>query len=322
MDKKNGGRKNNLKEEGGQRGFRIPELELSKRIFIYILTIVLDSLSLISVLAKNKPDSPVFQYLFYVIHALAACSLGVSVYYLVINIRRITRESVKPAIEANPFTNRLVNDTIYRAFLFAFPGLGTSMIYAGFNGVVAIYSRSFWYLIFFVYYLLLSIMRYGVLRLKKQMNGAEETKEKKVRVWKAYKNCGILFVVMNMALTEAVILIIYSQNTQKRYAGFLIYAVAFYTFYKIIMSVVNTVKAGKTKLPLVMALRSIGYVDALMSMLSLQVSMLAVFSEPGTKYIDTLNACTGIGVCIMVFLAGVGMIVNGTRHIGILRMDC
>lgn len=158
-------------------------------------------------------------------------------------------------------------------------------------------------------------MCYGVLRLKRQMNGAEITKEKKLREWQAYKNCGILLVVMNVALTGAVILIIYSQNTQKRYAGFLIYAVAFYTFYKIIMSVVNTIKAGKTKLPLVMALRSIGYADAMMSMLSLQISMLAAFSKPGAEYIGVLNACTGIGVCIMVLLAGVGMIVNGTKHI-------
>ncbi len=318
MGKKNSVSKD-LKEENGQKGFRMPELGFAKRIFLYILTIVLGGLSLMSVLINDMLSNPVFQGVFYVVYALAACSLGFSIYYLIVNIRRITKESVKPAIEANPFTNRLASDSIYRAFLLALPGLGTSMIYAVFNGVVAIYSRSFWYLTFFVYYLLLSIMRYGVLRLKKQMNGVEETREKKVREWKAYKNCGILLVVMNMALTGAVILIIYSQNTQKRYAGVLIYAVALYTFYKITMSVINTVKAGKTKLPLVMVLRSIGYADALMSMLSLQVSMVAAFAEPGAEYIGTLNACTGIGVCIMVLLAGVGMIVNGIKHIGQIK---
>lgn len=110
-------------------------------------------------------------------------------------------------------------------------------------------------------------------------------------------------------------LIIYSRNTQKRYAGFLIYAVAFYTFYKVIMAVLNTVKAGKTKLPLVMTLRSVGYADALVSLLSLQVAMLTAFSEPGAGHISVMNTCTGLGVCIMVLLAGVGMIVNGLRHI-------
>lgn len=328
MGKKNKGREDekcytskDLKEESRKKGFRMPELGLSKRIFLYILTIALGGLSLMSVLIKDMTNNPVFQYLFYVIYALAAGGLGISGYYLVINIRRITRENVKPAIEANPFTNRLASDSIYRAFLFALPGLGTSMVYAVFNGVVAIYSRSFWYLTFFAYYLLLSIMRYGVLWLNRQMGGFKETKEKQIREWKAYKNCGILLVVMNIALTGAVVLIIYSRNTQKRYAGFLIYAVAFYTFYKVIMAVLNTVKAGKTKLPLVMTLRRIGYADALVSLLSLQVAMLTAFSEPAAEYISVMNTCTGLGVCIMVLLAGVGMIVNGIRHIRLMKIE-
>lgn len=148
MGKKNKGREDNLKEEGRQKGFSMPELGIAKRIFLYILTIVLGSLSLISVLAGDMLNAPLFQGVFYVIYALAACGLGFSIYYLIVDIRRITRENVKPAIEANPFTNRLASDSIYRTFLLAFPGLGTSIIYAVFNGVVAIYSRSFWYLTF------------------------------------------------------------------------------------------------------------------------------------------------------------------------------
>ena len=69
-------------------------------------------------------------------------------------------------------------------------------------------------------------------------------------------------------LDGAVVLLVHNEGG-KSYPGTLVLAVGAYTFYKIIMSVIHMVKAKRLKSPLLVAVRNIGYVDALVSMLSL-----------------------------------------------------
>lgn len=92
-----------------------------------------------------------------------------------------------------------------------------------------------------------------------------------------YRNCGILFIIMTAALAGTVVLLMELKG-QKYYLGVVIFAVAAYTFYKTIASIINLVKAEKLKAPLLMAIRDIGYIDASVSVLSLQTAMFAPFA--------------------------------------------
>lgn len=71
-----------------------------------------------------------------------------------------------------------------------------------------------------------------------------------------YRDCGTLFIVMTGALSGNVILLMHFKGG-KHYPGVAIFAVAAYTFYKTIISIVNLIKARRIKAPLLMAIRCI-----------------------------------------------------------------
>lgn len=118
---------------------------------------------------------------------------------------------------------------------------------------------------------------------------------------------GILLLALNFALTGVILLTI-AQDTAKRYSEVVVISIATYTFYKIIMAVANMVKVRKTRSPVLIAIRNIGTADALVSMLTLQATMLASFQGNGGLDANWMNAVTGMVVCVLILALGVSMI--------------
>lgn len=67
-----------------------------------------------------------------------------------------------------------------------------------------------------------------------------------------YRMCGIILLMMNIALIGVVILVI-SDNKGFRYSGMMIYVVALYTFYITVMAIINMVKYRKINSPVAYA---------------------------------------------------------------------
>lgn len=118
---------------------------------------------------------------------------------------------------------------------------------------------------------------------------------------------GILLLVLNFALTGVILLTI-AQDTARRYSEIVVISIATYTFYKIIMAVVNMVKVRKMQSPVLIMIRNIGVADALVSMLTLQATMLASFQGKGGLDANRMNAITGMVVCVLILALGVSMI--------------
>ena len=118
---------------------------------------------------------------------------------------------------------------------------------------------------------------------------------------------GILLLALNFALTGVILLTI-AQDTAKRYSEVVVISIATYTFYKIIMAVANMVKVRKTRSPVLITIRNIGTADALVSMLTLQATMLASFQGKGGLDANRMNAVTGMVVCVLILALGVSMI--------------
>ena len=90
----------------------------------------------------------------------------------------------------------------------------------------------------------------------------------------------------------------------------MIYCSAAYTFYKLSLSIYNIIKAKKQESLLVEAVKDISFVDALVSIFVLQVSMLHMFSENSGNIFVTLNALTGSLVCFGILIVAVMMILK------------
>ena len=118
---------------------------------------------------------------------------------------------------------------------------------------------------------------------------------------------GILLLALNFALTGVILLTI-AQDTARRYSEVVVISIATYTFYKIIMAVVNMVKVRKMQSLVLITIRNIGVADALVSMLTLQATMLASFQGKGGLDANRMNAITGMVVCVLILALGVSMI--------------
>jgi divalent metal cation (Fe/Co/Zn/Cd) transporter len=79
---------------------------------------------------------------------------------------------------------------------------------------------------------------------------------------------------------------------------------AAYAFFKIILAIINLVKARHSTSATLIALRNISIADAFVSIFALQRSMLVSFEGMGEVEIVVMNAVLGMAVSIIVFLIG------------------
>ena len=101
----------------------------------------------------------------------------------------------------------------------------------------------------------------------------------------------------------------------KEYPGIMIYAVAAYTFHRIIMAFISMAKDRKRNSPLLTIILKIDFVDAWVSILTLQTAMFSAFAKGQEQLARQMNLLTGIGVCLIVLTAGIqGIIVSGKRR--------
>ena len=287
----------------------LPEISWTLRLLLYAMTLVIAVLTILIVCFEV-----INVILASLIYVLAAGLLGLSSYYFYRDLNNGIHSKVKSRMEANPFTKRFVKDYHYRTVLFTYASLAVNLIFALGNGIFGIVNRSVWFGAMSAYYIVLSMMRFIVIRF--EWRNATEPKSPKVRrkELSVYRNCGILLILLTIVLGASVIQMVYSDQGHN-YPGTLIFAVAAYTFYKIILSVINVVKAGKLKSPLLMTIKNISYADAVVSMLSLQTAMFAAFGSEDELEHWKLNAVTGGIVCMLVLSMGIYMIYTAERQV-------
>ena len=89
--------------------------------------------------------------------------------------------------------------------------------------------------------------------------------------------------------------------------------IATYTFYKVVLAIINTVKVRKENSLLLSSIRNIGCADAAVSILSLQRSMLVSFGAMEREDIFLMNVLTGAGVFLIIVLLGIALIVKSVK---------
>ena len=97
------------------------------------------------------------------------------------------------------------------------------------------------------------------------------------------------------------------------YPGYVIYLSALYTFYTIILAIVNLVKFRKLGRPILSAAKVLNFVAALMSLLGLQTAMISQFSTEGENFRRMMNTITGSGVWFAVILTAVYMLLHSRK---------
>lgn len=274
----------------------------------YILTVIFVALALV-MLFIGYEGNLILEILAYTSYALAALTLAYTVYTIVIYAPTM-KQDVMGFLKGHEITRQILENWGFRTlitstFAFAF-GIFNSVL----NAYLGISQLSIWYGALAAYYIFLAIMRFGLLIYHRKKHDFES--EALIRA-KKYTQCGVWLLLLNVALSSAIAQMIFDDRGFQ-YKDWLIYAFAAYAFYKIIMSVINAVKAGRQDDLTIRAIREINMVDAAVSILALQTALLHTFGD-GSLDISLFNTFTGSAVSIFSLSLSVVMIVRGSKKI-------
>lgn len=212
---------------------------------------------------------------------------------------------IKNILNRTVVGKQAVSDEAYRTALFALTGLVCNLIFALYNGVLGIFFASPLFFVMFIYYTVLSLMRFYAVTYK--FGQGKRRSERSVM-----RFCGALLIILAAVLSAVVWLNIESKRSAAKHDIIMI-SIAAYTFWKATLAIINIVKARKKRSLLIITLRNINAADAAASLLSLEHSMVATFGEGNGSFAVTMDAATGAGTVALVSLLGIGMLLSAHK---------
>lgn len=263
-------------------------------IFLSALVILLGFGLLIYTFSTKQVASP----LAYIAYALSAYALVL----IVMNAVPLIWKSRK-WLENNKHTNRYLYEAEYRARVSLNIGLIINLAYVVLKAVSGIYYRSVWLGMVAVYYIVLSSIRFFLARSNKKSLTVKQS-------FLCYRFTGVLMLFLNLTMSGMIVQMLW-QNKGYSYPGFIIYASAAYTFYAVVIAIVNVIRYHRLD-PILSATKMISFVAALMSLFTLQTALITQFGE-GNDFRGVMNTVTGSAVAVLTVGFAVFMIVRANK---------
>ena len=183
-----------------------------------------------------------------------------------------------------------------RTLKFALASLVFNMAFATYHIIMGLITSSWWLLTLGSYYLVLSIVRFVVLRSK-----SGECFIAKFTGW--------MLILLSIPLVGTVILSVVRDRGHERHMIVMI-ALAAYAFTKITLATIKLIKARRSTSATLITLRNISFADAFVSIFALQRSMLVSFEGMNELEIVIMNATLGSSVCLTMLLLGINLLQN------------
>lgn len=229
--------------------------------------------------------------------------------------RRISTRSGRVQTNLNPALRRWRSDYAFSTTVSAAASLGVTTLFALYNGFLGINLGSLWNGTICAYYLLLVAIRGSLLLTEWKVRGARD--EEKERSWtRALLVSAIMLLVLNLALIYPIAMM---TKFEKVVDVGLIPAItmAAYTTYKITMSAIHLRKRSKVEGidPVVKELRTINFIDALVSILVLQNTLIMVNSaKTDLQSMLILSAVSSAVIYIVIVFISIRLLRNAIRQ--------
>lgn len=258
-------------------------------------------------------------YLFYV---LAAITLGYTVYTVVLFVPVVKRK-ITEKLKSHAFTANVLEDYDFKTTVFALLSFIITVAFATMNLVSAIIYRLIWYGALAAYYFVLIFFRGGVLLANKKCSKrfSENAAEYEKCKWKIYLASGAFLILLEFAMVGAITQMMLSERPTES-GEIMAITNAAYTFYKIIMAILNLAKARKSQNPVTQSLRNLNFADACMSVVSLTVLLISTFNEEDSSMaIHYMKYVVGFVVCAMIIALAAFMIIKANQKIKTLKEE-
>ena len=246
-------------------------------------------------------------------YVIAAYTLTVwcfKIPYLIKSFKRFKNEN-KYAIKWKEDTRLRVNVSLYGS-------LAWNALYGLFQLWLGFYHRTFWFYSLGAYYICLGVMRFFLARHTTRYSPGERIKTE----LKKYRACGIVFLVMNLALALIIFFMVYWNRTFEHHMITAI-AMAAYTFTALTTAIINVIKYRKYNSPVYSASKAISLAAALVSMLTLESTMLTAFGKETMTVIEQkwMLGATGGVISLLIVATAIYMIAVGTKKLKQLKTE-
>ena len=181
-----------------------------------------------------------------------------------------------------------------RTLKLALASLIFNIAFASYHLILGLVTSSWWLLTLGSYYIVLSIVRFVVLRSKSQEHFVT-------------KFTGWMLMLLSIPLFGTVILSVVKDRGHELHIIVMI-AMAVYAFTKITFATIKLIKARRSTSATLVTLRNISFADAFVSIFALQRSMLVSFEGMTEAEIVIMNATLGSAICVIVFLLGMNLL--------------
>lgn len=255
----------------------------------------------------------VLSYIFYV---CAAIFLSLAVWAIVLFlIKASPKQQFLEVAGQNDFTARLTQDFSYRTKITASISLIFNILLTASKLFTGWYYSSAWLMVLSGYYIILCLSKFLLLRYDRKQTKLKNKTAVIIHEWKAYRLCGIMFLVLTTFLQGVVIMIV-RDGMGFSYHEIIVISMAAYDFYCLISAAVYMIKQRKKHSPIVNSLKSVSFAASLVAMLSLQTAMFSAFGAGETAFFKPLmNILTGTAVCIFLIVLGILMIAKSNKEL-------
>lgn len=268
---------------------------------LFILFISIISYGLLIYIFVNKINS-IINYITYV---LSFYALTILVLCLIKNGKNI-KMNIKNKVMKYKVVEKYITDYAFKANVSLVRGLAIDFLYSLFKLITGIIYSSIWFLSLAFYHIILGLLKLFLFKNYKDKKD-NQNEERKVTF-----KCGFYILILNLSMAIMVALMIIN-NDGFSYPNYIIYVNACYTFYILILAIVNVFKYKKIGSPILTAAKTINFIASLMSMLGLQTAMISMFGNDD-NFRFLMNTIFGISVIISVLIISVIMIVKSKKY--------
>ena len=198
-------------------------------------------------------------------------------------------------------------------------GIFVDLVVAAANGTLGVLHRSAWQGSLCAYYLALMLMKLYLLYTG-MIGSARYERGRYRKLLNTYFVCSVVIILLD-AVLGGIVYLMAAEHESKHYPGVLVYGVAFYAFCKVALAIVNFIKARRLRAPLLMSIRSIGYVDALVSILMLETSLIETFGNRSSSWTTRMIASSGAGAWFLVLWVGIRGVLWCRKRRRVLRKN-
>ena len=211
------------------------------------------------------------------------------------------------------FVNRWKTDYSFRMIIKTTVMFFITVAFAVYNGVLGGINSSIWNGAICVYYLLLAIIRGTIALTERNLVGKPNDNQYAVRK-KVFYSTSIILIVQNFAIVVPIVMMIFFQR-EVNVGIITAIAIAVHTVYKVVVASVDLKKRKKSTNILVKEVTIINFIDALVSIMVMQNTLIMTMGEEKDPAMLILSSTASAIMMIAAIGLNIFNVVSTKKHL-------